>query len=152
MRDENKLRIIISQCLRDSAVIWHLIKLSQMKKNFLREINLNSWYIVLTNRFKKRASIALQRIQKKRYITSHVREQKNFRSFAQDIFKHVKIAEMRWIYYQLTLIWNNLNWEFKRDILKLTLNIIIRQFFDQLNSKSNIWYEMNKRIDDQFSN
>ena len=32
LRDENKFRIVISQCFRDTTLIWHFIKLSNLKK------------------------------------------------------------------------------------------------------------------------
>lgn len=39
-RDELKLRTIISQCLRESVLIWHSIELFELEKKMLREISL----------------------------------------------------------------------------------------------------------------
>ena len=85
---------------------------------------------------------------KKRYIMTYAREQKNFRLFIQDIFCHVKTAKIKFVYNQLIMIWNNMNWKFRRDIPKSISNIKIRKFLKQFDFKSNIWFDMTKRIDD----
>ena len=62
LRDENKLRIMIFQCLRKSVLIWHSMKLSDIEKLFLRNAFVNFWAIVLIIRFKKRTSMILLRL------------------------------------------------------------------------------------------
>lgn len=59
LRDNDKLKIAISQCLRESVLIWHFMKLVKIEKALLREVLLKEWYKALTNKFKKRASQAL---------------------------------------------------------------------------------------------
>ena len=61
LRDENKFRIIISQCLRKSVLIWHFMKLFDVEKLLLRNAFVNSWTIVLIIRFKKHIPITLLR-------------------------------------------------------------------------------------------
>ena len=39
------------------------------------------------------------------------------------------------------MTWNNLNWQFRRDISKLTDFTIIRHFLNQLDNYSNIWFK-----------
>lgn len=38
LRGEDKLRIVIPQCLRGSAIVWHTTELSDMKKTYLRDV------------------------------------------------------------------------------------------------------------------
>ena len=85
-------------------------------------------------------------MQKKRYIFVDAKKQKNFRLYAQNIFRHVKIAHMNSVFNQITLIWNNLYWKFRRDIFESTIDTAIWKFFSHLNSKVNIWYEMTTKV------
>ena len=152
LRDEQKLRTMISQCLREFVLIWHFMKLSELEKMNLRDANLDLWYGALIQRFKERTLVALSRLQRERYTISNARQQKNPRLFAQNIFRYAKIAKMNFIYNQISIVWNNLNVEFRRDISKPNAHITIRSFLDQLNSKFSIWFEMARRTADNFSN
>lgn len=62
LREKEKLRIVLSQCFRDFALIWHFMKLSNFEKQLLCNVDLKSWYKILIHRFKKRTSIALQHL------------------------------------------------------------------------------------------
>ncbi len=42
IREDDKLRTILSQCFRDAVLIWHFIELFDMKKDLLRQANLAS--------------------------------------------------------------------------------------------------------------
>ena len=77
----------------------------------------------------------------------HAREQKNSQLFVQNIFCHVKTAEMRFVHNQLIMIWNNINWKFKRGISKSIPNINIRKFLKQFDFKSSIWFDMIRKAD-----
>ena len=152
LRDDQKLRTVVSQCLREFALIWHFMKLSELEKARLRNSNLNVWYESLIARFKKRTSIALSRLQRERYTMTNIKQQKNSRLFTQNIFRYAKTAKMSSTYNSISIAWNNLNWEFRRDISKPNSHTTIRLFLDQLNSKLNIWFEMIRRTRNDFSN
>ena len=151
-RKSNKIRNVISQCLRESALIWHSTKLSDLKKDMLRKTSLTMWYNVLIKRFKQRTSTVLISIQASRYILKDARRQKNFRVFAQDLFKHVKAIDMTSIHNQMIMTWNNLDWQFRKNISKSIESITIRHFFDQLDNHVNIWFEMIKSKRSSYSN
>ena len=51
LRDENKLRTVLSQCLRDYAQKWHSLILFELKKNLLRIAFLVIWYKFVRNFF-----------------------------------------------------------------------------------------------------
>ena len=103
-KESDKLRNIISQCFKEFALIWHSTKLSDLKKDMLREASLSMWYNVLTKRFKKRTFVALTNIQFFRYIMKNARKHKNLRIFAQKLFKHVNTANMMSMHNQMFMI------------------------------------------------
>ncbi len=145
LRGEPKLRTALPQCFRGSALIWHSMELSDFEKQLLRNADLDSWYGALIHRFKERTPAALQHLQRERYSMTDARQQKNPRLYTQDIFRYAKAAEMSSLYNQLSIAWNNLDWEFRRDIPEPTSTTTMRAILDQLDSKSNIWFEMARR-------
>jgi hypothetical protein len=110
IREDDKLRTILSQCFRDAVLIWHFIELFDMKKDLLRQANLASWYQALINRFKERTLATLVTLQSSRYTLTNARAEKNSRIFAQNIFRSAKAANMNSVHNQLTIAWNNLDW------------------------------------------
>jgi hypothetical protein len=115
-----------------------------MKKNLLRQANLVFWHQTLINRFKKRTSQALSALQSSRYTMTDAKFEKDSRLFAQNIFRSTKTINMNSIHNQLTIAWNNLDWQFRANILESTTFTFIRKFLNQLNSMSNIWQEMTR--------
>ena len=146
LRNENKFRIVLSQCFRDYVQKWHSLTLFELKKNLLRIVSLVIWYQILIKSFKKRATQTLQNLQKKRYIMSDVKQQRNSRMYAQNIFRHVKIAELESVFNQFILVWFNFDYEFRRDISKSKSNITIRTFLDHLKKKFDIWFDMTSKL------
>ena len=142
---KNKLRIIIFQCLRKSVIIWHIIELSKIKNFFFRTITMIQWKNVLLHRFKKQISVVLIKLQFIRYSITNIKTEKNLRSFAQNIFRHVKTVHLNSIQNQLIMIWNILNCEFRFQIPKSTFINTIKQFFHDLNNHADIWHEIIKK-------
>ncbi len=149
IREDDKLRIVLSQCFRGAALIWHFIELYDMKKDLLRQINLASWYQIMINRFKKRTSLVLFALQNFKYDLIDAKFEKDLRLFAQQIFRSIKTVNMNSIHNQLTIAWNNLDWRFRANIFESTITTFIRKFLNQLNFMSDIWQEM-IRSQDQF--
>jgi hypothetical protein len=160
IREDDKLRIVLSQCFRDAALIWHSIELFDMKKDLFRQINLSFWYQALVNRFKKRTFLTLFVLQNFKYTLNDARFEKDLRLFAQQIFRSIKTVNMNSIHNQLTIAWNNLDWRFRANIFESTITTFIRKFLNQLDFMSNIWHEMiksqntdqSKTIRDRFQN
>ena len=120
------------------------------KKEMLRDASLINWYNALIRRFKKRTSMILARIQNIKYIMNDVKQQKNFRLFAQNFFRIVKTANLTSIHNQLIIAWNNLAWQFCQHIFESTEHTTIREFLEQLNNQTSIWYEMTKSFNSIF--
>lgn len=93
-KNSNKLKNVISQCLRKLALIWHFTKLSDLEKNMRKKAFLTLWYNVLTKRFKQHTSAILINIQTFRYTLKNARKQQDSRIFAQDFFKHGKAIDI----------------------------------------------------------
>ena len=145
LRDDDKLRTILSQCLQNVVLIWHIMKFFEFEKNLFRIVSFASWYDALIVKFKKRVHVVLKRLHRERYIFVDAKNRKDFRLFAQNIFRHVKAIEMIFIFNQIIMIWNNFDWKFRRDISKFTSETTIWKFLFDLDSKTNIWYEMIKK-------
>ena len=58
-KSENKMKKVISTCLREIAQVWHIIELTNLEKDLLRTASLNQWYEVLIKRFKMRDTIVI---------------------------------------------------------------------------------------------
>ncbi len=142
LRGEDKLRAVLPQCFRGSALIWHSTELSDMEKDLLRQASLSSWYQAMINRFKQRTPMALASLQQSRYTMTDAQSGKDPRLFAQDIFRSAKAANMESIHNQLTIAWNNLDWRFRANIPEPTATTSVRKFLEQLDSMSDIWHEM----------
>ena len=142
IRKKNKLRVVISQCLRNIALIWHFTELFDVEKKIYRDMSLQNWCNVLIKRFKKRASATLNYLQSIKYTLKDARKHKDSRIFAQNLFKHVKIANFTSIYNQLILIWNNLDWQFRQHVFQLIEQITIQTFLKQLDNNCDIWFEL----------
>lgn len=97
-RDKKKLWLIISQCLGNTILIWHSTKLSDVEKNIYRNMSLQNWCNVLIKRFKKRISAILNYLQFAKYTLQNVRMHKNFKNFAQNLFRHVKTISLISVY------------------------------------------------------
>ena len=142
VREKDKFRLVILQCFRDIAFIWHLTEFSNIEKEIYRDMFLQNWYNVLIKRFKERVSAALNYLQSIKYTFENARKHKDFRVFAQNLFKHVKIADLNSVYNQLVLIWNNLNWQFRQHVSQFTEQTTIQAFLKQFDNNCDIWFEM----------
>lgn len=70
------------------------------------------------------------------------RERKDPRIFVQDIVRHAKAANLTSVQNQLTMAWNNLDWEFRLHIPEPTATTTIRRFLEELDGQADMWHEM----------
>ena len=142
IREKDKLRVVISQCLRSIVFIWHSTELFEIEKKIYRDMSLQNWCNVFIKRFKERVSVALNYLQSIKYTLKDAKKHRDFRTFVQNLFKHVKVANFISIYNQLILIWNNLNWQFRQHVFQLIEQITIQIFLKQLDNNCDIWFEL----------
>ena len=148
LRDDAKLLIVVFHCIKNIAFYWHTYEFSKEKKKFFRNrVTLDDWYRYFIRRFKKRIFTALIKFQSQRYTMTNARDQKNSRVFVQNIYRHFKIVEFDFVFNQNMMTWNNMNWKFRRDISESIATTSKQIFFDQLNNKAEIWYDMTKHFD-----
>ena len=147
-----KIKKLMFICLKSDVLIWYNAKLTEIEKNFFRKINIERWCIYFIKRFKKRTSIVLKKLQIENYIYVDVRRKRKFRTYMQNIFRHVKIANFLSIFHQCIIVWNNFELNFRVQIFELFENIILITFLNQLNAKKNVWMNMTIRHRDQINN
>ena len=142
LKEEDKVREVLPTYFRGSAQIWHSTELTELKKRGLRNTSVSNWGDTLVEQFKERTSVALRHLQAEHYTINNARQGRTPRSFMQNMLRHTKAAHIDSIYNQLTLAWNNLAVELRRDIPEPTLTTTLSQFLRQLDSKENLWYEI----------
>ena len=141
IKEKHKLKTVLLQCLRKSALIWHFIELFDLKKIMLKKISLDMWYTAMIKRFKKRTSMTLINMQITKFFFENALH-KNSKMFAQDFFRYAKAANLTSVHNQLIIAWNNLAWQFRQHISKSTKKTTMRKFLKQLNSHVSMWHEM----------
>lgn len=142
IKGEETLRTAVPQCFRGSAPIWHSIELSETEKTLLRRADLAAWYETLIARFKQRTPLALKSLQQSRYTMANAKEKKDPRQFVEDIVRHARAAQIDSVYNQLSMAWQNLDWQFRLHIPEPTTNTTIQQFLNQLDGQADTWFEM----------
>ena len=144
-RSEIAVLAVLSGCLRGRALTWHASELSDTELEILRAANLDQWIKVLKKQFKVRTATALKNLQQEHYTFSDARNGRSPRAYVHDILRHARSAEMGNTLNQLTLAWNNLAFEFRRDIPEPTSSTTLSSFLDQVSGKAGIWEELARR-------
>lgn len=98
LKEDIKFKTIILQCFQKFALMWHFIELTNFEKKLLKNANLAIWYNVMIKRFKRQISIVLINMQTTKYTLKNVKLFKNFKMFAQNLFRFVKIANLIFIH------------------------------------------------------
>lgn len=96
----------------------------------------------MIKRFKQRTFAVLINIQTFKYTFKNARKQKNSRIFTRIFFKYAKVVDLIFVHNQIIITWNNLNWQFRRNISKLTKLTKIRHFFDHHNNHVDIRFKI----------
>jgi hypothetical protein len=136
-KGEQMVRDNIQTCLRGTALEWHTSELTDFEKDALRTVDLERGWI--KQRFKERAPIAWNRLEKERYTLKDAANGGPPRAYAQAVFRDAKAAGVESVYNQLVAAWTHLHWEFQRDIPAPTSTTTMIDFLDQLESKTDIW-------------
>ena len=140
--DEQRIKKLVSDCFRDSSLIWYSTELIELEKNLLRDAIIDQWSNTLIKRFKQRDATALQALQSKKYTLTNARNERTSRVYVQDIMRHAKAAEFFFDYNQMLMTWNNLDLDFKMQIFESIINITLNFFLDALDSKAIIWQKI----------
>ena len=95
-----RIKKYVVECFKKTTQKWIFNELIELKKNFFRDVFVKQWCNTLIKRFKKRVVIVLKNLQNERYIFVDVRNDKTSRVYVQNVFRHVKIADYFFTYYQ----------------------------------------------------
>ena len=140
-----KIRNVVSECLRGSALMWYSIELTELERDLLRDSDLDRWYTTMINRFKIRTSVALSQLIHRSYGMQDLRNNKHPRAFIQEMLHLAKAANLESLDNQLTMIWNQLHVSLRRDIPEPTKYTSLGQFLEHIDSKVSIWHGLAQR-------
>lgn len=142
----DKVRQNLFTCLRDTALLWHTAELKENARLlFIYEKDVNHWIKKLTTRFKELVSMTTTSLLRERYIMKNVRRSREFKKYAQKIIRAVKSAEMKFIFNQLNIIYNDIDVKLRRDFRRFSNITFIDIFLQNMNECKNIWWDLARR-------
>jgi len=112
--------------------------LGQISTRSLTSSN-QSWY---ARNICKQSCIALNMIIKERYIMKDARHHREFCKYAQIILRAVKSTKLNFLFNQLSIIYNNIDLKFQRNLMISTLVIKINDFLCDMNNRKYIWWKL----------
>lgn len=130
--------------------MWYSMELTELERNLLRDAELDRWYTTLINRFKTRTSVALSQLVGQTYSLNDIKHTSP-RAFIQQMLHHAKSAEFHSVYNQLTLLWNQFAVNLRRNLPEPRPATTLRQFLEQVDSKTPIWMKLTQRQSQQRS-
>ena len=135
---ENEIiRNNLYKCLKNSALIWHIILLIE-KKSFILKENIKKWCITFIEEFRESSVKIMKCFVVERYIFQNAAQNKQSKYDVQIVIRLKKFVEF-FIYNQLFQIWNKLNVDFQLHITKLINIININDFLRELKDKKKSW-------------
>ena len=138
-------------CFRDTALIWYTIVFIEDQKKLIKLNNdVEKWIRALHKRFKEFESIIMIIIRQKRYIMKNARRKKKSLKYAYIIIKVVKSTIMN-IYFQLWLIYHDLNTKFRRDVRKSNEHIDLNVFLHEMKKIKKIWWDLNVKHNREYN-
>ena len=93
------IKKIFFTCLKGAAHMQHFVKLTQLKKEYVKTTTLARICRVMVFRFKKRGAVVLSALQSKKYGFFEAKS-KTFRAYAQLMFRHARAVEITSVYNQ----------------------------------------------------
>ena len=86
---------------------------------------------------KKAETLAL--LIKKKYTVKNVRRQRQITTYVQNVIRRCKNAEIDIVFQQLNWVWNHLNSDLQRDIIRSIIFTTIFSFIKQMKNIQNVW-------------
>ena len=92
-KDETMIKNNLHVCLHRTALSWHTIELSDIKKKIMWALFLEKkWILVLVKWFKSRILKAVDKLQHLSFFMKNIKAEINVTKFTQTVFRYVKIA------------------------------------------------------------
>ena len=132
-------------CLKDTILMWHTVELSNITRRILiYEKNVNEWMTILITRFKFQTATATTQLFRKTYIMKNAWKRRKFRKYTQKIIRWIKSTEMKSIFNQLNVVYNDIEIKLRRNLHKLINIITIENFLQKLDACKNVWWNIIK--------
>ena len=136
------VRQIIQPCLRGSAATWWIAELTDDDRKKLRDADLQRWYSLLIRRFKMQTSVAISQLTSSSYSPQDLH--RSPRIWIHQMLHFAKAAEMDSTYNQLTIVWNRLDANLRKDIPMPKPNTRLADFLDQIDAMYPTWVDIKK--------
>lgn len=134
----------IQACLRGNALTWFTSELTDMEKRLMRNQPLEQgWFAELKRRFKANPLEALEKLKAMRYGFVDVANRRSPQSFAEEVIRHARNAEIGDQYQHIKLIYNALDPQLQRDVTRPTATTTRTEFLQELEDNQFLWQNLN---------
>ena len=134
-------------------MIWYIIEFTNISRRILTyEQNVKKWTQALIQRFKQQVVTATIDFLKEFYIMKNVRKSRKSRKYAQKIIRLIKSAQMKSVFNQFNIIYNEVKVKLKKNLKRSTNMNIIDEYFEELNECKQIWWKLtnDRRIQSEY--
>ena len=146
IQSEQHVRNNLFTCLKESALQWSISEISIEIKQLMRyDDAIDHWTTQLLNRFKENTHVFMNTILRERYTMKNARRRRKSKKYATKILRIIKSTEFESMSNQVTIIYNELNVEFRRNLTKSINVLSIDSFLREMNEVKNIWWQLAHR-------
>ena len=133
----------LSTCFKESALIWHIVEFTNTFRRILTyEQNVKKWIQTLTQKFKQQTITITINFLKEFYIMKNARKLRKSRKYVQKIIRLIKSAQMKFVFNQFNIIYNEIEVKLKRDLKRSTNMNTINEYFEELNECKQFWWKL----------
>ena len=146
IHDDQFVRKNLFICLRDIALQWYTFEILTETKELLRyKQGLRYWTDQLLKRFKKSSNVSIVTILRERYTMNDARRRRKFRKYAFIILRAAKSTDMKFVTNQIAIIYNELDFEFQRDLIRSENISSLDTFLREIDDFKHIWWSLISR-------
>ena len=143
IQSEQHVRNNLFTCFRESALQWYTSKIFSKTKQLIRyKERIDHWTTQLLKRFKKITNVSMNIILRERYTMNDVKRRRESRKYAAKIFRTAKLIELKFMTNQIAIIYNDLDVEFRKSLIKLFNVFLIDLFSREINNVKKIWWQL----------
>lgn len=146
IKNSTTVRANINTALRDSALIWYIAELFNLKKIDLRadHNDVKEWCKILLIRFRENFDVALTHLTSEKYTLYDARFKRESSSYVQFVLRHARFANIDSVYNQLIFAYQDITASLRAFVDLSNEFTTIFVFLQILKLKKNIWFEFNQ--------
>lgn len=143
-KGEALVKANLPACFRGAALSWYSFELTDRERRLIRASATleDGMFLELAKRFKPNPVVALNKLNNMTYTFADVRAQRPVQSFAQEVVRLARAADIDNPFNQIMMIWNHLDPYLQQHIPQPTKNDRLGPFLDQLEQKSYMWQNL----------